>query len=361
MRRRHTSSMSSSHSDSDPISSTSYDSDSMLSLNITDEYSLHDYPSSRDVTPLPPSTPRSLTPTCISRSNSVPDIVITLNEGKGFVHAESKIMDASAVDPETNNGPRIRLDSEYSEIIPSFANTPSEMNNTDNVFYSDEESSNCMENTIKEISECNKEVEVVEPNKTTEDNSNRLDPIRPPPEMHKSKSENNLATMASSSRLNVKAKIASHISQRRGSIFSTLSSKFAVNDTDGSSRLPRSFHKSVKGALFARDQKARMKSRQRNEIKTAQKSSYIVLLFVALWIPLPIAVCLTLYYASTEYVNEYLQYVLDFQVFAFCIGNLSASANPIIYGLAIKKFRTVFLKLAETNKAKIVKRWKRTL
>ena len=333
----------------------------MLSLNMTDEYSFQDYPSSREMTPLPLSTPRSLSPACISRSNSVPDIVITLNEGDDFVPVQSEIMHASADNRGGNKGQRIRLDSECSEIISSFASTPTEMNTIDNVFFSDEEYSSCMDNTTQEISTCHQDLEVIEPNNRTEDSSNRLDQMRSPTELHKAKSENNLATMTSASSLNVKAKIASHLSHRRGSIFSTLSSKFAINDADGNSKLHRTFHKSVKGALLARDQKARIKCRQRNEIKTAQKSSYIVLLFVALWIPLPIAVCLTLYYANDEYVHEYLQHVLDFQVFAFCIGNLSATANPIIYGLAIKKFRIVFLQLAETNKTKIAKRWKSTL
>ena len=360
LRRRHTSSASSCQSESE-LSSSTFDSDSMLSFNITDEYSLQDYPSSREVSPLPLSTPRALSPACISRSNSVPDIVITINDEDSSMTISPEITDGSEAMPEENLGRRIRLDSDFSEIIPSFESTPSDANTTDNVFFSDEDNTSYVENTPQESTTCPEQEDVKEASTGTEATSNRVDQIRVPTEMHKAKSENDLASMASTSRLNVKAKIASHLTQRRGSIFSTISSKLAIGDSDGNRKFPKYLHKSVKGALLLRTQKERMKSRQRNEIKTAQKSSYIVLQFISLWIPLPVAVALTLYCVSNECLHEWLQTALDVQVLAFCIGNLSATANPIIYGLAIKKFRKVFFKLLQTKKTKMLKRWKSTL
>ena len=333
----------------------------MLSLNITDEYSLQDYPSSREMTPLPLASPRALSPLCISRSNSVPDIVITVNEENRSSPIDIPMKDISANAHEENEDQRLRLDSEYSEIMPSFASTPSDVNTTDNVFFSDEEISSCIDNATQDPSMSPQQEEVIESDNKLEDTSNRVDQLMPPIELHKAKSENNLASMTSTSRLNVKAKIASHLAQRRGSIFSTLSSKLAIGDAEGNSKLPKAFHKSVKGALLLRNQKERMKNRQKNEIKTAKKSSYIVLQFVALWIPLPVTVALTLYCVNTACLYQWLQTALDIQVLAFCVGNLSATANPIIYGFAIKKFRNVFFKLLQTNKTKLLKRWKSTL
>ena len=362
LRRRHTSSVSSCQSESE-LSSSMYDSDSMLSFNITDEYSLQDYPSSREVSPLPLSTPRALSPACISRSNSVPDIVITINDEDSSMTISPEIKDGSEArfGSEENLGQRIRLDSDFSEIIPSFVSTPSDANTTDNVFFSDEDNSSFVENTPQQFTYCPQQEEVIEASTGAEGTSSQVDQIRVSTEMHKAKSENDLASMTSTSRLNVRAKIASHLTQRRGSIFSTLSSKLAIGDADGGRKFPKYFHKSVKGALLLRTQKERMKSRQRNEIKTAQKSSYIVLQFIALWIPLPVAVGLTFYCVSNECLHEWLQTALDIQVLAFCIGNLSATANPIIYGLAIKKFRKVFFQLLQTKKTKMLKRWKSTL
>ena len=333
----------------------------MLSLNITDEYSLQDYPSSREMTPLPLASPRALSPLCISRSNSVPDIVITVNEENRSSPIDVPMKDTSADAHEENEDQRLRLDSEYSEIMPSFASTPSDVNTTDNVFFSDEEISSCMDNATQDHPTSPQEEEFIEKDKKTEDTSNRVDQLKPPIGLPHAKSENNLASMTSTSRLNVKAKNASHLAQRRGSIFSTLSSKLAIGDAEGNSKLPKAFHKSVKGALLLRNQKERMKNRQKNEIKTAKKSSYIVLQFVALWIPLPVTVALTLYCVNTACLYEWLQTALDIQVLAFCVGNLSATANPIIYGFAIKKFRNVFFKLLQTNKTKLLKRWKSTL
>ena len=187
--------------------------------------------------------------------------------------------------------------------------------------------------------------------------------------LQKSRSENNLASKCSISRSSsFRDKMTGGaISKRRGSIFSQISSRVAIHDSDGSVQLynkrclSKAFHASVKGALLVKDSKARLRRRQRSEVKTAQRSSYIVLLFILLWLPLPLVVALTLYHV--EHGNEHwkVQMMLDFQVCALCFGNLSATANPVIYGLAIKKFRRAFLKLVDLHRKKIVKRWRQTL
>ena len=80
----------------------------MLSLNITDEYSLHDFPSSREMTPLPLASPRALSPFCISRSNSVPDIVITVNEENRSSPIDIPMKDTSADAHEENEDQTFR-------------------------------------------------------------------------------------------------------------------------------------------------------------------------------------------------------------------------------------------------------------
>ena len=79
-----------------------------------------------------------------------------------------------------------------------------------------------------------------------------------------------------------------------------------------------------------------------------------MLLFLALWLPLPVAIGFSNYYVNHHTSIQHLQWHLDLQLVAFCFGMLTAATNPIIYGLAIKSFRLAFRKLARKDK----NRWK---
>jgi hypothetical protein len=339
----------------------------MLSLNIDDNLSINDYSLSRETTPLPTSpTPIPLSPLHIPTNRDVPEIVLTMTDEEcPQVDTETDTMKLPTLHFQKGNFGRIRLDSELSENTHSFAS--SEMNLTDNIFFSDEESSNYSDKATSDIGTRNSKSELRPPNTQHADSISQTEHPVNPPELHKARSENNLASTSYTGRSSFRAKAGTEFSKRRGSIFSQLSSKLAIYDADGNVQvynkrcLPKSIHASIKGALILRDPKAQMRRRERTEVKTAQKSSYIVLLFVLLWLPLPIIVAFTRYYVTHGNEHEKVKMMLDFQVCAFCFGTLSATANPVIYGLAIKKFRRAFLKLIAFHKQKIVKRWKPTI
>ena len=333
--------------------------------------SLNGDPLSREITPpnYMPSTPTPLSPIPnFSETLILPRIVLTVTE------EESRQAERDASNQEQQNGNvtspterRSRIDSELSTENTPSPESSSEMNTIENVFFSDEEYENYLDKISpdKRTNDDPAEIKHKISNEIEKEGMHRLNTQT---DLHKCSSESNLSPKGfkEEKSFSFRAKKAEQLSKRRGSIFSELSSRLAVHDTNGNIHIynkqcePKSFNASVKGALFLRLSKARMRNRQRSEVKTAQKSSYIVLLFILLWLPLPIAVALTLYYVNHGNEHEKVQMMLDFQVCAFCFGTLSATANPVIYGLAIKKFRRAFFKLIELHRQRIAKRWNRT-
>ena len=101
------------------------------------------------------------------------------------------------------------------------------------------------------------------------------------------------------------------------------------------------------------DAKSREIGRRRSEIRTAKRSGFIVLTFLALWLPLPVAVAFSHLYVYRTQVDGYqaknLQWHLDMQLGAFCVGMLTIVTNPIIYGLAIRTFWRAFKKMAKRD------------
>lgn len=89
--------------------------------------------------------------------------------------------------------------------------------------------------------------------------------------------------------------------------------------------------------------------RRRTEAKTAKRSSYIVLTFLCIWLPLPVAVAVSNYYVNNHERFPHLQWHLDMQLGAFCFGMTTAVTNPIIYGLAIKTFWIAFKKMVRSD------------
>lgn len=137
---------------------------------------------------------------------------------------------------------------------------------------------------------------------------------------------------------------------------SVLSSPIVMHDSEGQIRVYSrrraipDIIQDCKDILTLRDKRVKeIGNKRRTEAKTAKKSSYIVLTFLAIWLPLPIAVGISNYYVHHHNNYVHLQWYLDFQLLAFCFGMLTVVTNPIIYGLAIKSFRVAFVKLARSD------------
>ena len=71
----------------------------------------------------------------------------------------------------------------------------------------------------------------------------------------------------------------------------------------------------VAGPFCVRDKRAREMGKRRSEAKTAKRSSYIVLAFLAMWLPLPVVVAVGTYYITVDEDMEglELQWHLDLQ------------------------------------------------
>ena len=120
----------------------------------------------------------------------------------------------------------------------------------------------------------------------------------------------------------------------------------------------RQISRSIRSLTLSRTRKReQFKRRRKSEAKTAIRSTYILLLFLALWLPLPISVALSYLNLTIETHSDRVQFYMDLQVCAFSFGMLSAAANPIIYGLAIKTFRQTFSKLYKTHKDRLLSQW----
>ncbi len=61
------------------------------------------------------------------------------------------------------------------------------------------------------------------------------------------------------------------------------------------------------GPVCIRDKKAREMGRRRSETKTAKRSSYIVLAFLVMWLPLPVTVGVGSYYIQSSESGIYVQ------------------------------------------------------
>jgi hypothetical protein len=158
--------------------------------------------------------------------------------------------------------------------------------------------------------------------------------------------------------------------QRTGSIasqISTLSSPILVHGSDGEVRVYRNRQsmpaniRASKGSVCVRDKRAREMGKRRSETKTAKKSSYIVMAYLVMWLPLPVTVGVTSYYihnVDAEMEGDNLQWHIDLQLGVFCFSMLTAATNPVIYGLAIRSFRIAFNKICRSDWNKL-KNWGR--
>ncbi len=101
-------------------------------------------------------------------------------------------------------------------------------------------------------------------------------------------------------------------------------------------------------AFSLRDGRAREAGRRRSEAAIAKRSSYIVVAFLVMWLPLPVAVGIGwrhFAYSSSSSLPE-VQWYLDLQLSAYSFGMMTAVSNPIIYALAIRSFRAAFKRLS---------------
>jgi hypothetical protein len=78
----------------------------------------------------------------------------------------------------------------------------------------------------------------------------------------------------------------------------------------------------------------------------AKRSGYIVLCFLILWLPLPVIVIWTKF---EMFDKKHFELYLNIQAAVFCFTTLSATANPIIYGMAIRTFRNAFKRLVKKH------------
>ncbi len=90
---------------------------------------------------------------------------------------------------------------------------------------------------------------------------------------------------------------------------------------------------------------AREMRKRRSEVNIARKSGYIVLAFLALWLPLPISVSVCGHLTRSESDLRHLDACMKVQLIAHLFGLVTAVTNPIIYALAIRSFRVAFRKL----------------
>ena len=77
----------------------------------------------------------------------------------------------------------------------------------------------------------------------------------------------------------------------------------------------RSNSKKIAGPFCVRDKRAREMGKRRSEAQTAKRSSYIVLAFLAMWLPLPVVVAVGTYFINLDEGMEglRLQWHLDLQ------------------------------------------------
>ena len=75
-----------------------------------------------------------------------------------------------------------------------------------------------------------------------------------------------------------------------------------------------------------------------------------------LWLPLPVTVAVSNFYVNHATSLADLQWHLDMQLGAFCLGMATTVSNPIVYGLAIKSFRIAFKKLWRQDWGKLKQR-----
>jgi hypothetical protein len=146
---------------------------------------------------------------------------------------------------------------------------------------------------------------------------------------------------------------------------SSICSRIEFHDEDGNvsvfnrRRLPSLLRGQIpRGAVCIRDAYARVQGKRRSEAMMAKRSSYIVLLFLVMWMPLPILVGFTSHHVNEEEDPYRIQMYLDLHVCAFCFGALSTAANPIIYGLAIRSFRNAFMRLAHKFRRKLANKFR---
>ena len=98
-----------------------------------------------------------------------------------------------------------------------------------------------------------------------------------------------------------------------------------------------------------------MKAKRLSEAKMAQRSSYIILYFLSMWLPLPIIVGISYAILNSDEASFYeslCSTLLQVQLCSFLTSTMSATFNPIIYGLAIRTFRKAFVRVSR-------KYWKR--
>ena len=77
----------------------------------------------------------------------------------------------------------------------------------------------------------------------------------------------------------------------------------------------RNNSRKIAGPFCVWDKRAREMGKRRSEAKTAKRSSYIVLAFLAMWLPLPVVVAVGTYFINADEGMEGLglQWHLDLQ------------------------------------------------
>ena len=77
----------------------------------------------------------------------------------------------------------------------------------------------------------------------------------------------------------------------------------------------RNNSRKIAGPFCVRDKRAREMGKRRSEAQTAKRSSYIVLAFLAMWLPLPVVVAVGTYFINVDNGMEGLglQWHLDLQ------------------------------------------------
>uniref|UniRef100_W5NFN3 G-protein coupled receptors family 1 profile domain-containing protein n=1 Tax=Lepisosteus oculatus TaxID=7918 RepID=W5NFN3_LEPOC len=119
----------------------------------------------------------------------------------------------------------------------------------------------------------------------------------------------------------------------------------AVKTTPGClSSLPSSTGEYSQGNLFNRE-----RAKAGKEGKLAKRSGYIVITFIAFWMPLIISVLMnpfTLHNPGT------VQKILEVETFAVALACMTAAVNPITYAVVNPQFRSEFRQLKTKYKSK---------
>ncbi|XP_028665891.2 putative tyramine receptor 2 [Erpetoichthys calabaricus] len=98
----------------------------------------------------------------------------------------------------------------------------------------------------------------------------------------------------------------------------------------------------IVGAVCIMPKGNREKARKRTEGKLAKRSGYIILTFLALWLPL---IVLVIFNFIVCHSNTAIQLALEGEIFATAVTCTTSAINPITYAVVNPQFRTEFQQL----------------